>query len=40
MTQSNRITVAARIYATHVYPGLDSVKSANADRVNTVLSER
>lgn len=39
MTQSKRITVSARIYAKHVYPGLDSVKSAKAYRVNIVLSD-
>jgi len=39
VTQSKRITVSARIYAKHVYPGLDSVKSAKAYRVNIVLSD-
>jgi len=39
VTQSKRITVSARIYATHVYPRLDSVNSAKADRVNIVLSD-
>jgi len=39
VTQSKRITVSARIYAKHVYPGLNSVKSAKAYRVNIVLSD-
>jgi len=39
MTQPKRITVASHIYATHVYPGLASLKSAKADSVNIVLSD-
>jgi len=39
MTESRRITVGSRIYATHVYPESGSPKSANAQMIDIVLSD-
>ena len=39
MSKPRRITVGSRIYAKHVYPVFGSIKSANAQMIDLVLSD-